>query len=267
MPHFYWQDQIRYEENGRLLWFGEDATEDFWLHYWEQQVGDPKYYQKACELELRTSIEGRIFLARLSKDGVHLEAGCGTGFWVKALHHAGYNIKGIEYSPELVNVVRENQPDLPIEFGNILSIPYPDNSFDSYISLGGLEHNYEGPELFLKEAYRVLKPGGKVIVSVPFFGFIRRLNSRLGKYSKTKPDLPFFQFGFTKQQFVDFLHNADFKVESTYYIGIDRLLTEEIKPYRWLIYQKGGHYLRKLITKVFSSLDGHMIILVGSKSR
>ena len=38
----------------------------------------------------------------LRRDGIHLEAGCGAGYWVAALRHAGYCVEGVEYATELV---------------------------------------------------------------------------------------------------------------------------------------------------------------------
>jgi SAM-dependent methyltransferase len=266
LSYIYWQDHIHFVDDNKLAWFGDDATEDFWLHYWEREVNNSEYFQKAYNLDLKTTIEGRIFLDELSLDGYHLEAGCGAGFWVAALNHSGYKTKGIEYSKRIVDLVKSVQPDLPIAYGNALSISCSNNTFDSYISFGVMEHNIDGPQTFLKEAYRVLKPRGKVIISVPYFGFLRRLNSKIGLYSKSKPNLPFFQYGFSKKQFTDLMQKSGFKVTSTHLIGITRLLTEEIYGYRWLTNQKGGYYIRKLIAKLFSPFDGHMIIFIGFKT-
>jgi SAM-dependent methyltransferase len=52
-------------------------------------------------------------------------------------------------------------------FGTAYNIPVDDESFDSAICTAVLEH-LEEPELAIKECYRVLKPGGIAIYSVPF---------------------------------------------------------------------------------------------------
>ena len=47
------------------------------------------------------------------------------------------------------------------------NLPFADNTIDCVISNAVLEHVTE-PELFIQEAYRVLKPGGIIITGVPF---------------------------------------------------------------------------------------------------
>ena len=55
----------------------------------------------------------------------------------------------------------------PIDVGgNALKLPFKDGSFDSVLCTSVLEH-LEEPEIALKECFRVLKPGGCAIYSVP----------------------------------------------------------------------------------------------------
>lgn len=263
----YWQKQVRWVSKNRLAWFGEEAQEDFWLRYWEVQLKEKTYYQSAYNLDLNNSPVGRILLKELAGDGFHLEAGCGAGYWVAVLGNAGYNILGIEYSKPLVALVKSVYPGIPIEYGNALAISSPDNYYDSYISFGVVEHDIKGPQEYLREAYRVVKPGGKIVISVPHWGFIRKLKSKMGMYSKQKPTLPFFQYGFGQDDFIDILLKSGFRVQSVHLSGdINRLLVEEISFYHWMSYQRGGTFLRKVVNKLFSQYDGHMIIFVGIKS-
>lgn len=52
-------------------------------------------------------------------------------------------------------------------FYNGVKMPFGDNQFDSILCNQVLEHVFD-PELFLKEVYRVVKPGGTVMFTVPF---------------------------------------------------------------------------------------------------
>lgn len=103
----------------------------------------------------------------LPKDELVLEGGCGLGQFVIWLRDRGFQVFGIDYNESLVRKARDYDRHLDIEVGDVTDIPFPNETFGSYISFGVLEHFPEGPEKAIKEAWRVLKPGGKFIIFVP----------------------------------------------------------------------------------------------------
>ncbi len=263
-PH--WQGRHRYVSNGRILWYGEPGDEHYWYEYWKARLTSD-YYTSAEACDLTTDELGKVLLKAMSPHGLHLEAGCGAGYWVAAFRHYGLMIEGIEYADSLVDQVQSVTPQLPIRQGNALNIDRPDNHYDTYLSIGVVEHRIEGPEPFLLEAYRVLKPGGKILISVPYFGPIRMLKSRLSLYDREHPNLPFFQYGFTREEFVNFLQKAGFVVEEVRALYVHRLLLEEIGLYRWALCKPGGHFIRKCAESLLRNRDGHMLLVVGRKPR
>lgn len=86
-----------------------------------------------------------------------LDAGCGEGVLVE--EYAGrLGIVGIDaaYSSQHV------------QQGSLTALPYPDGSFDRAMCLDVLEHlTFEEQPAALAELFRVLKPGGELLVSVP----------------------------------------------------------------------------------------------------
>ncbi len=180
-----------------MSWHAETADEAFWSGYWRDHV-NASYYSGAERHDLKSDELGQILLSEMPRHGKHLEAGCGAGYWVAALRAAGYDVEGIEYSRELVERVNQVNPDLPVAYGDALTIDRPDESYASYLSFGVVEHRREGPEPFLKEAYRVLEPGGVLIITIPFLGPVRLMKARLGWYQARTPEEPFFQYGFTE---------------------------------------------------------------------
>jgi len=74
-------------------------------------------------------------------------------------------------------------------------IPVEDASFDSAICTAVLEH-LEEPELALRECYRVLKPGGVAIYSVPFFWHLHEEPLDFYRFSKYGLKYLFEKVGF-----------------------------------------------------------------------
>jgi SAM-dependent methyltransferase len=121
-----------------------------------------------------------FILKYIPKTGKVLEAGCGSGRFVYYLHQLGYHITGIEIGEETVKLLNSLFPSLDIRVGDVRSMPFPDESFDSIISLGVIEHVIEGIDGPIREMYRVLKPDSYAIVIVPSFNPIRRVKYWIG---------------------------------------------------------------------------------------
>jgi len=93
-----------------------------------------------------------------------LEVGCGKGEFLRHFKELGTKPYGVDLSYEAPRF----QPDIPIEVADIENeeLPYKDSFFDIIFSKSVLEHLFR-PELFFKEALRVLKPGGLLLSLVP----------------------------------------------------------------------------------------------------
>ncbi len=106
-PH--WQDRPRHISNGRMAWYGEPGDEHYWYEYWKARLTSD-YYTSAEANALSSDELGKVLLQVMSPQGLHLEAGCGAGYWVASLRHYGLMIEGIEYSPKLVDLVHSVNP-------------------------------------------------------------------------------------------------------------------------------------------------------------
>jgi len=93
-----------------------------------------------------------------------LEAGCGRGEFLRQFKNLGLDVCGIDRSPEAQTFL----PDIPVHTSDIEKdgIPFPDAHFDVVYSKSLLEH-FKKPERYIKEAARVLKPGGILLTLVP----------------------------------------------------------------------------------------------------
>jgi len=80
-------------------------------------------------------------------------------------------------------------------FGLAYDVPVSDQSFDTAICTAVLEH-LEEPELALRECFRVLKPGGMAIYSVPFIWHVHEAPRDFYRYSKYGLQYLFEKVGF-----------------------------------------------------------------------
>ena len=99
-----------------------------------------------------------------------LDLCCGTGDWSIALAEAvGSNgsVTGLDFSQNMLSVARKKKEDLKLDqleiiHGNAMDLPFEDNSFD-YVTIGFGLRNVSDYMTVLREMYRVVKPGGKVV--------------------------------------------------------------------------------------------------------
>lgn len=91
-----------------------------------------------------------------------LDIGCGRGDFLGAFKNAGLDCYGVDLSD------RCSENNLMVEYRDISKekVPYPDSFFDVVYHKSLLEHFYS-PDNLMKETFRVLKPGGLVVILTP----------------------------------------------------------------------------------------------------
>ncbi|MBS1553228.1 MAG: class I SAM-dependent methyltransferase [Bacteroidetes bacterium] len=95
-----------------------------------------------------------------------LDGGCGTGLFTKKAIEKGAIVTSLDIAPKLVELTIKKNPTAKGIEGSLLNLPFTDDFFDYVISSDVIEHTPD-PLAAVKELIRVLKPGGKICITVP----------------------------------------------------------------------------------------------------
>lgn len=121
-------------------------------------------------------------LLRFVRKGRALDIGCGSGRFLRALRHSGWEVAGLELNDDTATAAR-NVYGLTVETS--LDV-FEDNFFDLITITHVLEH-IRDPHQMLAECARLLKPGGVIAVAVPN---IESWQARLTRENWFHLDLP-----------------------------------------------------------------------------
>jgi SAM-dependent methyltransferase len=97
-----------------------------------------------------------------------LELGCGTGVFLEKVARSGATLHGLDLSEDLLAQARTRLRDatnVRFDRGNAEALPYPEGHFDAVYGSSVLHHL--DLEAALRELFRVLKPGGRLVFAEP----------------------------------------------------------------------------------------------------
>lgn len=199
---------------------------------WERMWKDRTLEQEVRLCEFRELRRHLLDILGQMDDPFVVEAGCGLGAWVSYLSkHGVRRVVGVDnYAPALEELKRHVPASLVME-ADVRDLPFSNDSVDACISLGVVEHFPGGPKPLILEMFRVLRPGGYLFLTVPYYNLFRRLfvhplrAAFLGAKSRIrKCELYFVEYRFTRNELEEIVRECGFELV--------KVATDEYEPTR-----------------------------------
>lgn len=178
---------------------GKNITDGEWSGVWEKIRGYPSFLYQSK----RISDTIRILNKSYFKKPI-LDAACGSGYILSALPKGSV---GIELNPRHVKRALVNAPEAKVIKGDIEHIIYPDNYFNTVIITEVFEH-IPDPKIIISEVWRVLKKGGKVVVTVPNRKYLWNVRFLASNMYVTEPHCK----NFKKEQILSLFSDYKYKL-------------------------------------------------------
>lgn len=189
-----------------------ESTRRSWEAIWEQESS----IRDEIEVlnEVRTADQFDVFPGYLSKDGYILEAGSGLGATLLKLREQGFKVIGCDYAERALHQFHAYDASIPLHTADVHALPYATNSLHGYLSFGVFEHFAQGMSGALREAHRVLVPGGILVLTIPYPNVVNRLvrwrRKVTGKSALNNDD--FYESTYTRRALESALSDVGFEV-------------------------------------------------------
>jgi len=155
----------------------------------------------------------RLFAREIDKTGLPrvsrvLDIGTSTGANLRLLRDLDFHaVEGLDFSPEAIRYCRDKGLGL-VRQGDVCAMPFSDASFDLLLATDIIEH-VDDDLAALREVARVLRPGGKVLITVPAFPMLWGLQDRIGQHKRR----------YRMRQLVDRVTRAGLAVDVRYHFN------------------------------------------------
>ncbi|MBL8669505.1 MAG: methyltransferase domain-containing protein [Alphaproteobacteria bacterium] len=186
---------------------------DYWTRVWQTE-GD----LSRAHRDLAGTDEFRVIdehLRTLAPGAAIVDAGCGLGQWALFLRDRGMRVTAIDISKPTIDRLAALFPDAAFRHGDVRDTGLTDASQDAVISWGVFEHFEEGPLRCLAESFRILRPGGLLLISVPYDNWRQSFSAQRDTRVAAPPGpegLRFYQWRFTRGELRTEIARAGFAV-------------------------------------------------------
>ncbi|WP_392486084.1 methyltransferase domain-containing protein [Haloimpatiens sp. FM7315] len=146
----------------------EDINKNFLAYNWQRAIPASKFMPLRGNLLI---YERYCFASKfINENSKVLEAPCGFGYGAAYIAKFSNNVEASDIVGDNINFAKSVYPISNINWctNDVTKLNYSENEFDIYISFEVFEHlSLDSIDNYLKEAVRVIKKGGKFIISTP----------------------------------------------------------------------------------------------------
>lgn len=109
-----------------------------------------------------------------------LDLGCGNGWLTAALSRCGFDVTGLDHSSSGIAIARSMHPELAFVHADALGVLPTEMAgrFDAIVAVELIDH-VARPRLLLRQAIGLLRPGGTLVLTVPYHGYVKNLGLAL----------------------------------------------------------------------------------------
>jgi SAM-dependent methyltransferase len=125
----------------------------------------PREWSTIQETTGKAGYDHALQILNLTGQETLLDVGCGSGFFCSLAAPKARFVVGLDATVELVEAARQRLPVYPFLVGEMEQLPLPDEAYDVVTGFNSFQYAATIANAFA-EAYRVLKPGGRLIVMI-----------------------------------------------------------------------------------------------------
>ena len=193
----------------QFIYLNPRPTSESLTHFYQHYLPEDNFSIQSWEKMMKPVFHRAADLLRQHRrNGRLLDVGTGFGFFLDEMKNRGWEVTGVEISQKAIDYARNGlgltiHPD-PLEKAN-----FPDQHFDVVTAFYVIEH-LPDPMTFLKECYRILKPGGILLLRYPHTTPIKNFLSIFG-ISNRLYDLPAHLSDFSPEMIQRCLESVGFE--------------------------------------------------------
>lgn len=199
-----------------------DAIRSFYSSAYYGREGAKFSWLAECAVRLVARRRGAFLAGNFEPGGKILDVGCGRGVLLSSLADLGFEVHGTEISDDAARGA-DSRAKIRI-VPSLQQADFPEDHFDGVVIWHVLEH-LPDPATAVREAWRILKPGGRLIIAVPNYSSVQ---ARWSGPDWFHLDPPRHLFHFTLNGLTRLIDECGFRRRSVHHFSLRQ------NPFGWV---------------------------------